>query len=239
MPQLGETVAEGKITQWFKSAGDPIVSGDNLFEIETDKYRWRCPRPGRPGCFTEIRVRPRSRGRRRVVAVISGGAVRARGACCSGSAPPCLPLPQLPLRDPRLSMATLSLLSRTDHDSRWSGKADPFFEVCTPARTMVRRGSPGSSGHAACPPPRGRRRVSILLRCADRARMAASSLAISRPRAPAPPRRHRRRLATDRAPRDQKRSHRGVAFEELLSTECATPSPGEWLRQNSPFRTSI
>jgi hypothetical protein len=30
-----------------------------------------------------------------------------------------------------------------------------------------------------------------------------------------------------------------VAFEELLSTECATPSPGEWLRQNSPFRTSI
>jgi pyruvate dehydrogenase E2 component (dihydrolipoamide acetyltransferase) len=37
MPQLGETVAEGKITQWFKSAGDPIVSGDTLFEIETDK----------------------------------------------------------------------------------------------------------------------------------------------------------------------------------------------------------
>ena len=24
MPQLGETVAEGKITQWFKSAGDAI-----------------------------------------------------------------------------------------------------------------------------------------------------------------------------------------------------------------------
>ena len=24
MPQLGETVAEGKITQWFKSAGDTI-----------------------------------------------------------------------------------------------------------------------------------------------------------------------------------------------------------------------
>jgi len=40
MPQLGETVAEGKITQWFKSAGDAIKPGDNLFEIETDKV-WR------------------------------------------------------------------------------------------------------------------------------------------------------------------------------------------------------
>jgi len=37
MPQLGETVAEGRITQWFKSAGEAIKPGDNLFEIETDK----------------------------------------------------------------------------------------------------------------------------------------------------------------------------------------------------------
>ena len=37
MPQLGETVAEGKITKWFKSAGDAVKPGDNLFEIETDK----------------------------------------------------------------------------------------------------------------------------------------------------------------------------------------------------------
>ena len=33
MPQLGETVAEGKITKWFKSAGDMVKPGDNLFEI--------------------------------------------------------------------------------------------------------------------------------------------------------------------------------------------------------------
>jgi pyruvate/2-oxoglutarate dehydrogenase complex dihydrolipoamide acyltransferase (E2) component len=37
MPQLGETVAEGKILQWFKSVGDEIQEGDNLFEVETDK----------------------------------------------------------------------------------------------------------------------------------------------------------------------------------------------------------
>jgi pyruvate/2-oxoglutarate dehydrogenase complex dihydrolipoamide acyltransferase (E2) component len=37
MPQLGETVAEGKILAWFKSIGDEIKEGDNLFEVETDK----------------------------------------------------------------------------------------------------------------------------------------------------------------------------------------------------------
>ena len=37
MPQLGETVAEGKILAWFKSVGDEVRQGDNLFEVETDK----------------------------------------------------------------------------------------------------------------------------------------------------------------------------------------------------------
>jgi len=37
MPQLGETVAEGKIGNWFKQVGDQVAAGDNLFEIETDK----------------------------------------------------------------------------------------------------------------------------------------------------------------------------------------------------------
>src|SRR5262245_58554551 len=55
MPQLGETVAEGKITQWFKSAGDPIKPGDNLFEIETDKVSMEVPSTT-AGVLTEIRV---------------------------------------------------------------------------------------------------------------------------------------------------------------------------------------
>ncbi len=28
MPQLGETVAEGKITKWFESAGDAVKPGE-------------------------------------------------------------------------------------------------------------------------------------------------------------------------------------------------------------------
>ena len=43
MPQLGETVAEGKIVRWFKNAGDMVAPGDNLFEIETDKTSMEVP----------------------------------------------------------------------------------------------------------------------------------------------------------------------------------------------------
>ena len=43
MPQLGETVAEGKIVKWFVKAGDTVKPGDNLFEIETDKTSMEVP----------------------------------------------------------------------------------------------------------------------------------------------------------------------------------------------------
>ena len=43
MPQLGETVAEGKISKWFVKAGDSIQPGQNLFEIETDKVSMEVP----------------------------------------------------------------------------------------------------------------------------------------------------------------------------------------------------
>src|ERR1700759_2053036 len=55
MPQLGETVAEGKITTWFKAIGDAVKPGDNLFEIETDKVSMEVPATS-TGVLTEIRV---------------------------------------------------------------------------------------------------------------------------------------------------------------------------------------
>src|SRR5580693_5037697 len=55
MPQLGETVTEGKITVWFKSVGDPVAPGDNLFEIETDKVSMEVPATS-AGILKEIRV---------------------------------------------------------------------------------------------------------------------------------------------------------------------------------------
>jgi pyruvate dehydrogenase E2 component (dihydrolipoamide acetyltransferase) len=77
MPQLGETVTEGKITVWFKAVGDAIAPGDNLFEIETDKVSMEVPATS-GGILREIRVKqgevaPVSA----IVAVIGDGEVKA------------------------------------------------------------------------------------------------------------------------------------------------------------------
>jgi pyruvate/2-oxoglutarate dehydrogenase complex dihydrolipoamide acyltransferase (E2) component len=55
MPQLGETVAEGKILAWFKNAGDKVNEGDNLFEVETDKVTVEV-QAIEAGTLTEIRA---------------------------------------------------------------------------------------------------------------------------------------------------------------------------------------
>jgi len=41
MPQLGETVADGTVTKWFKKVGDVVVKGEPLFEVSTDKVDTR------------------------------------------------------------------------------------------------------------------------------------------------------------------------------------------------------
>src|SRR6266446_7063249 len=89
MPQLGETVAEGKITQWFKSAGDAIKPGDNLFEIETDKVSMEVPATA-AGVLAEIRVAAGEVAPvGAVVAVIADGAGAAapKAAAATAAAP--------------------------------------------------------------------------------------------------------------------------------------------------------
>ena len=73
MPQLGETVAEGKITKWFKAAGDAVKPGENLFEIETDKTSMEVPATS-AGMLTDIHFQVGEVAKvGAVVAVISGG----------------------------------------------------------------------------------------------------------------------------------------------------------------------
>src|SRR5271168_5256628 len=107
MPQLGETVAEGKIIKWFKSAGDAVKPGDNLFEIETDKVSMEVPAT-EAGVLSEIRV---TEGEvapvGAVVGVIGDGTPKA-----SERASPPAKTPQQPI------------------------KLDPFFEVRTPERNF-------------------------------------------------------------------------------------------------------
>jgi pyruvate dehydrogenase E2 component (dihydrolipoamide acetyltransferase) len=72
MPQLGETVTEGKIVKWFKSAGDVVKPGDNLFEIETDKTSMEVPATF-AGTLTDIRFQVGETAKvGAVVAVLAG-----------------------------------------------------------------------------------------------------------------------------------------------------------------------
>jgi len=77
MPQLGETVAEGKVVRWLKAKGDVVKPGDNLFEIETDKATVEVPATG-AGVLQEIRVAEGTVAPvGAVVAVIAGDGVAA------------------------------------------------------------------------------------------------------------------------------------------------------------------
>ena len=53
MPQLGETVVEGTITQWFKQVGEEVAEDEPLFEVSTDKVDSEVPSP-MSGVLVEI-----------------------------------------------------------------------------------------------------------------------------------------------------------------------------------------
>ncbi|TLN02137.1 hypothetical protein FDZ74_15420, partial [bacterium] len=45
MPQLGESVVEGTVMQWFKKEGDKIDEFESLLEVNTDKVNSEIPAP--------------------------------------------------------------------------------------------------------------------------------------------------------------------------------------------------
>jgi pyruvate dehydrogenase E2 component (dihydrolipoamide acetyltransferase) len=145
MPQLGETVAEGKITKWFKSAGDAVKPGDNLFEIETDKTSMEVPATF-AGTLADIRFGVGETAKvGAVVAVIAGeGEASAPAQPNSGNA-----RPQSPAAPAIAGVQSQMAEIRKELDSRLRGKAqvaaasgasfayphmDPFREVRTPER---------------------------------------------------------------------------------------------------------
>ena len=139
MPQLGETVAEGKIVKWFKSAGDAVKPGDNLFEIETDKTSMEVPATS-AGTLTDIRFQVGEVAKvGAVVAVIAGAGEAAQ------SKPSTVPVSQPPLAPAKAgaqSPASLGPRLRGDERqlatpaSKPSGPMDPFREVRTPERNF-------------------------------------------------------------------------------------------------------
>jgi 2-oxoisovalerate dehydrogenase E2 component (dihydrolipoyl transacylase) len=53
MPQLGETVTEGTVSQWLKKVGDPIEKYESFVEVTTDKVNAEVPAPV-TGILTQI-----------------------------------------------------------------------------------------------------------------------------------------------------------------------------------------
>jgi pyruvate dehydrogenase E2 component (dihydrolipoamide acetyltransferase) len=124
MPQLGETVAEGKITTWFKAIGDAVRPGDNLFEIETDKTSMEVPATT-AGVLQEIRVNAGEVAPvGAIVAVLSGAAGAATRPSAAAGAPIVLPGASIPAPPVKL---------------------DPFREVRTPERNWGPAKLPGGA----------------------------------------------------------------------------------------------
>ena len=139
MPQLGETVAEGKIVKWFKSAGDAVKPGDNLFEIETDKTSMEVPTTF-GGTLSEIRFQVGEVAKvGAVVAVISGAGEPPKAANVPAQkAKPWSPL--APAKAGVQSPASLGPRLRGDERIEKTSYAypqmDPFREVRTPERNF-------------------------------------------------------------------------------------------------------
>lgn len=144
MPQLGETVAEGKIVKWFKSAGDAVAPGDNLFEIETDKVSMEVPSTT-AGVLTEIRVPV---GEIAPVGAVVGVIGDRAGATASPPTPTASPatLAAKPVAAVAAAPAAPALAPTPTPPAQTlqqTIKLDPFFEVRTPARNFGPARLPG------------------------------------------------------------------------------------------------
>ena len=175
MPQLGETVAEGKVLAWFKSVGDEIREGDNLFEVETDKVTIEVQSVV-AGRLSEIRVGPGATAKvGEVVAVVDGN---------------------MAAKVPELTAAPAA------KTSQWRS---PFEEVATPidrfgpakgpngiyltplARRLVAQGGLDLAGLAMEAQRRGERRIDgAAVSAAISSRTATPTATLPAPRSPLP-----------------------------------------------------
>ena len=94
MPQLGETVAEGTVTRWYKKVGDAIKADEALFDVETDKVSTEIPAPA-SGVIAEILVAEGTTAKvgTRLAVIRESGGQAARPATASVTAPSAAPVP--------------------------------------------------------------------------------------------------------------------------------------------------
>jgi pyruvate dehydrogenase E2 component (dihydrolipoamide acetyltransferase) len=212
MPQLGETVAEGKITKWFKSPGDSVKPGENLFEIETDKTSMEVPATS-AGTLVEVRFLVGEVAKVGAIVAVLGGA--------GETAKPATPVPLTPAKAGVQSPAVLD--SRLRGNERESGgissnpvikprsePLDPWREVKTPERNY----GPAKLASGAFTTPLARRLagergidLSRVTGSGPHGRIVAGDIDKAAPGAPA--------LATGASAAQVKALYEGVAYEEV------------------------
>ena len=201
MPQLGETVAEGKIVKWFKATGDAVKPGDNLFEIETDKTSMEVPSTT-AGTLSEIRFGVGEVAKvGAVVAVISGA-----GTAASSSTPS-----KAASAPPRAVPSSAAPAVQTAPVPRTT-PMDPFREVRTPKRNY----GPAKLASGTTVTPLARRLadergidLSRVSGSGPHGRIVASDIEKAAPAAPAGA------LATGASAAQVKALYEGIAYEEV------------------------
>jgi pyruvate dehydrogenase E2 component (dihydrolipoyllysine-residue acetyltransferase) len=204
MPQLGETVAEGKIVKWFKSAGDQVKPGDNLFEIETDKTSMEVPSTV-AGTLSDIRFQVGDVAKvGAVVAVISGAGETAKQVPAAAAPPQQVSLAPI--------AAALREVAQTSQPPKpRSEPLDPFREVRTPVGNYGPAKMPG--GAFTTPLARrlaGERGIDLtrISGSGPRGRIVARDVETAAPAASAA-------MATGASAAQVKALYEGVAYEEV------------------------
>jgi pyruvate dehydrogenase E2 component (dihydrolipoamide acetyltransferase) len=214
MPQLGETVAEGKIVKWFKSAGDAVKPGDNLFEIETEKTSMEVPSTV-AGTLSEIRFQVGEVAKvGAVVAVIAGaGEAAQRKAAAPASAPQA---PLTPAQAGVESQAALGPRFRGDERIESASYAYPQMSPWREVRTPERNFGPAKLPGGVTVTPLARRLASErgidLTRISGsgpRGRIVAADVEKAAPSAPV------RAVAAGAGVAQVKALYEGVAYEEI------------------------
>ena len=219
MPQLGETVAEGKITQMVQAGRRRRRSrATTCSRSRPTRRRWKCRRPP-PACS------PRSMSRSAtsaqvgaVVAVIAGeGEARSGAQAPRRSSPPTSPVAPQSATQPDWSPRRGT--SRAMRQLRRS-RLDPFREVRTPGAQFRpgedRRHHSHAAGAAARRRERHRSVAHLRLRPAWPHRRARRRVARSPGRAP-----RRARAATGASADRSRRSTATCRSRKSRSTACA------------------
>ena len=200
MPQLGETVAEGKIVKWFKSAGDAVKPGENLFEIETDKTSMEVPSTV-AGTLTDIRFQVGEVAKVGAVVAIIGGAGETASAAPVAAA-------KAPAAAPRVAAAPVTAMQVAPTPR--TAPLDPFREVRTPERNF----GPAKLASGTFTTPLARRLagergidLSRVTGSGPHGRIVAHDVERAAPAAPA--------LATGASASQVKALYDGIAYEEV------------------------